>query len=110
MKELEGSQSYVYSIMDKLGPVRDAMAQKDDHKHCARLARKLSAFPEMSSLQLQSHHLFPEEAEMIQGGDACVNNISLFMLQSRELPRKLEQQSWRQRDGKGHAQGHLLFL
>ena len=30
MKKLEGSQSYVYSIMDKLGPVREAMAQKDD--------------------------------------------------------------------------------
>lgn len=30
MKKLEGAQSYVYSIMDKLGPVREAMAQKDD--------------------------------------------------------------------------------
>ena len=30
MKILEGAQSYVYSIMDKLGPVREVMAQKDD--------------------------------------------------------------------------------
>ena len=30
MKKLEGAQSYVYSIMDKLGPIRKAMAQKDD--------------------------------------------------------------------------------
>ena len=30
MKKLEGAQSYVYSIMDKLGPIREAMAQKDD--------------------------------------------------------------------------------
>ena len=31
MKKLQGAQSYVYSIMDKLGPVREAMAQKDDN-------------------------------------------------------------------------------
>ena len=30
MKKLQGAQSYVYNIMDKLGPVRQAMAQKDD--------------------------------------------------------------------------------
>ena len=30
MKRLQGAQSYVYSIMDKLGPVRETMAQKDD--------------------------------------------------------------------------------
>ena len=30
MKKLEGAQSYVYSIMNKLGPIREAMAQKDD--------------------------------------------------------------------------------
>ena len=30
MKKLEGAQSYVYSIMDKLGPISEAMAQKDD--------------------------------------------------------------------------------
>ena len=30
MKKLEGAQSYVYSIMDKLGPIREAMTQKDD--------------------------------------------------------------------------------
>ena len=30
MKKLEGAQSYVYSIMDKLGPIRETMAQKDD--------------------------------------------------------------------------------
>ncbi|XP_068723395.1 uncharacterized protein [Montipora capricornis] len=31
MKKLQGAQSYVYNIMDKLGPVREAMAQKDDN-------------------------------------------------------------------------------
>ena len=30
MKKLEGAQSYVYCIMDILGPIREAMAQKDD--------------------------------------------------------------------------------
>ena len=30
LKKLEGAQSYVYSIMDKLGPVREAIVQKDD--------------------------------------------------------------------------------
>ena len=30
MKKQEGAQSYVYSIMDKLGPISEAMAQKDD--------------------------------------------------------------------------------
>jgi len=30
MKYLEGVQSYVYNIMDKLGPVREAMTQRDD--------------------------------------------------------------------------------
>ena len=30
MKRLQGAQSYVYSIMDKLGPVRETVAQKDD--------------------------------------------------------------------------------
>ena len=30
MKKLEGTQSYMYSIMDKLGPIREVMAQKDD--------------------------------------------------------------------------------
>ena len=30
MKKLEGAQRYVYSVMDKLGPVREVMAQKDD--------------------------------------------------------------------------------
>lgn len=29
MKKLEGAQSYVYNIIDKLGPIREAMAQKD---------------------------------------------------------------------------------
>ena len=31
MKKLQGAQSYVYNIMDKLGPVREAMAQRDDN-------------------------------------------------------------------------------
>ena len=31
MKKLQGAQSYVYNIMDKLEPVRQAMAQKDDN-------------------------------------------------------------------------------
>ena len=31
IKKLHGAQSYVYSIMDKLGPVREAMVQKDDN-------------------------------------------------------------------------------
>ena len=31
MTKLQGAQSYVYSITDKLGPVREAMAQKDDN-------------------------------------------------------------------------------
>ena len=31
MKKLQSAQSYVYSIMDKLGPVREAVAQKDDN-------------------------------------------------------------------------------
>lgn len=30
MKKLEGAQSYVYNIMDKLGPVREAVTQRDD--------------------------------------------------------------------------------
>ena len=30
MKKLQSAQSYVYSIMDKLGPVREALVQKDD--------------------------------------------------------------------------------
>ena len=30
MKKLQSAQSSVYSIMDKLGPVREALAQKDD--------------------------------------------------------------------------------
>ena len=30
MKKLEGAQGYLYSIMDKLGLIREAMAQKDD--------------------------------------------------------------------------------
>ena len=29
--KLQDAQSYVYNIMDKLGPVREAMAQKDDN-------------------------------------------------------------------------------
>jgi len=31
MKKLQSAQSYVYSIMDKLGPVRETLAQKDDN-------------------------------------------------------------------------------
>ena len=31
MKKLQGAQSYVYNIIDRLGPVREAMAQKDDN-------------------------------------------------------------------------------
>ena len=31
MKKLQSAESYVYSIMDKLGPVREALAQKDDN-------------------------------------------------------------------------------
>ena len=30
MKKLQSARSYVYSIMDKLGPVREALGQKDD--------------------------------------------------------------------------------
>ena len=30
MTKLQSAQSCVYSIMDKLGPVREALAQKDD--------------------------------------------------------------------------------
>ena len=30
MNKLEGAQGYVYSIIDKLGPVREALTQKDD--------------------------------------------------------------------------------
>ena len=31
MKKLQSTQRYVYSIMDKLGPVREALVQKDDN-------------------------------------------------------------------------------
>ena len=31
VKKLQGAQSYVYNIMDKLAPVREARAQKDDN-------------------------------------------------------------------------------
>ena len=30
MKKLDSAQSFIYSIMDKLGPVREALTQKDD--------------------------------------------------------------------------------
>ena len=30
MKKLQSAQSYVYSIMDKRGPVREALVQKHD--------------------------------------------------------------------------------
>ena len=46
-------------------------------KHRARLARKLSAFPPMCSWQPESHHLSPGEAQMLQGGDACVDKYHL---------------------------------
>ena len=30
MKKFQSAQSFVYSIMDELGPVREALVQKDD--------------------------------------------------------------------------------
>ena len=30
MKKLQSAQNYVYSIMDRLGPVREVLVQKDD--------------------------------------------------------------------------------
>ena len=30
MKKLQSAENYVYSIMDRLGPVREVLAQKDD--------------------------------------------------------------------------------
>ena len=52
-------------------------AMYEAEKHRARLARKLSAFPPMSSWQPESHPLSPEEAQMLQGGDACMNKYHL---------------------------------
>lgn len=52
-------------------------------KRCARIARKLLAFPPMCSWQPESHHLSPEEAQMLQGGDACVNKYHLVHIASK---------------------------
>ena len=52
-------------------------------KHRARLARKLSAFPPMCSWQPESHHLSPEEAQMLQGGDACMSKYHLVHIASK---------------------------
>lgn len=52
-------------------------------KRRARIARKLSAFPPMCSWQPESHHLSPEEAQMLQGGDACVNKYHLVHIASK---------------------------
>ena len=30
MKKLQSAENYVYSIMDRLGPVREVLVQKDD--------------------------------------------------------------------------------
>ena len=58
-------------------------AMHEVEKHRARIARKLSAFPPMCSWQHESHHLSPEEAQMLQGGDACVNKYHLVHIASK---------------------------
>lgn len=58
-------------------------AMYEAEKHRARLARKLSAFPPMCSWQPESHHLSPEEAQMLQGGDACMNKYHLVHIASK---------------------------
>ena len=58
-------------------------AMYEAEKRRARIARKLSAFPPMCSWQPESHHLSPEEAQMLQGGDACVNKYHLVHIASK---------------------------
>ena len=58
-------------------------AMYEAEKHRARIAKKLSAFPPMCSWQPESHHLFPEEAQMLQGGDASVNKYHLVHIASK---------------------------
>ena len=55
MKKLEGTQSYVYSLMDKLGSVREAMAQKDDdweEWRLEELVENLRKYTDQNSLPL----------------------------------------------------------
>ena len=65
-------------------------AMYEAEKHRARIARKLSAFPPMCSWQPESHHLFPEEAQMLQGGDACVIKYHLVHIASKGASWVLE--------------------
>ena len=62
MKKLEGAQSYVYSIMDKLGLIREAMAQKDDDWQkwgLEELDENLSQYTDRNPLPLVEFSLPP---------------------------------------------------
>jgi len=66
------------------------VALYEAEKHRARHARKLSAFPPMSSWQPQSRHLSPEEATMMQGGDECVIKYQFVHVMTKGIIRGAE--------------------
>ncbi|KAL9978151.1 hypothetical protein ACROYT_G015638 [Oculina patagonica] len=58
-------------------------------RHHASLARRLSAFPPMSSSQPASHFLSPGEATMIQVGDACETKYHFIHITSKRAYKVL---------------------
>ena len=87
MKKLQGAQSYVYNIMDKLGPVREAMAQKDDNWEewgLEELVENLRKYTDRKSLP-DTHTLLPMKSrnqwqikEVTRGGEInCLCQVPL---------------------------------
>lgn len=84
------------------------VALYEAEKHRARHARKLSAFPPMSSWQPQSRHLSPEEATMMQGGDECVIKYQFVHVMTKGIIRGAELEAER-REGSS-TKSSFVFL
>ena len=84
MKKLQGAQSYVYNIMDKLGPVREAMAQKDDNWEKWRSLWKICVSIQ-TEIPYLTHTLLPMKSrnqwqikEVTRGGEInCLCQVPL---------------------------------
>lgn len=84
------------------------VALYEAEKHRARHARKLSAFPPMSSWQPQSRHLSPEEATMMQGGDECVIKYQFVHVMTKGIIRGAELEAER-REGSSTKSSLVFF-
>ena len=80
MNKLKRAQSYVYSIMDTLGPVKESMAQRDDEWEewgLEELVKDLRKYTDRNPLPNETGRKTPKTPKVSQDSDRRRDNLLL---------------------------------